>query len=228
MATYKLSYFSIRGLAETARLLFALGGQKYEDFRFGFAKCATTGSYLHPEWDTAKADTTKYPFGKLPVLEVTENGHTTVVAQSKAIERLIAKRLGLLGSNDLEQARIEMVVEQVVDSRNAFYSASGKDEAVKTAGVTVEAEKTHSHKFGHEDLPKFLQSFETLLTNSGTGFFVGNKITLADVLFYAAFTNPSVPAAVVAKFALCSALIKKVETNDKIAEWIKNRPVTPF
>ena len=30
----KLTYFNIRGLAETARILFAIGGEEYEDFRY--------------------------------------------------------------------------------------------------------------------------------------------------------------------------------------------------
>ena len=32
--TLKLTYFNIRGLAETARILFAIGGEEYEDFRY--------------------------------------------------------------------------------------------------------------------------------------------------------------------------------------------------
>ena len=33
MSNYKLTYFNIRGKAETARMLFALSGQKFEDVR---------------------------------------------------------------------------------------------------------------------------------------------------------------------------------------------------
>ena len=30
----KLVYFNVRGLAETSRILLALGGEEYEDFRY--------------------------------------------------------------------------------------------------------------------------------------------------------------------------------------------------
>ncbi len=44
MPEYKLTYFNSRGLAEVARLLFAVADQEYEDYRL-----------KEGEWDTLKA-----------------------------------------------------------------------------------------------------------------------------------------------------------------------------
>ncbi len=51
------------------------------------------------------------PFGQLPVLEV----DGVVVAQSNSICRLVAKRAGLYGESDLEQAAVDMVIDFVAD-----------------------------------------------------------------------------------------------------------------
>ena len=40
MSSYKLHYFSIRGRAETSRMLFKLQGQEFEDIRHDFADWA--------------------------------------------------------------------------------------------------------------------------------------------------------------------------------------------
>ena len=94
MVIYKLKYFNLRGRAELARLILALADQEYEDFRFE-----------REQWPEQKANT---PFGKAPVLEVTENGKTTQISQSLAIARFLASRFNLYGKHDLEKAEIDM------------------------------------------------------------------------------------------------------------------------
>jgi glutathione S-transferase len=71
MAQYKLNYFNGRGRAELSRLVFAAAGQKYEDHRFE-----------REQWPELKAKT---PFGQAPWLEIHDNGHVTVLAQSVTI-----------------------------------------------------------------------------------------------------------------------------------------------
>lgn len=60
-----------------------------------------------------------FALGKIPTLDVTENGVTTRLAQSKAIERFLAKRFGFFGDNDLEGARIDMITEHIRDIKDA-------------------------------------------------------------------------------------------------------------
>ena len=68
MVSYKLIYFNGRGLAEVARLIFAVAGEKYEDFRFERA-----------DWPNHKQN---MPFLKAPVLEITDGDKVTHIAQS--------------------------------------------------------------------------------------------------------------------------------------------------
>ncbi len=98
-STYKLIYFNIRGRAEIARMLFKAAGQEFEDYRYPLT--IKDGQFLRPEWD---ADKSKYTYEHIPVLEIDGGKHT--IAQSKAIERFLARRFNMLGSNDVEAAII--------------------------------------------------------------------------------------------------------------------------
>jgi len=227
MSTYKLSYFDIRGLAETARLIFAVAGVTYEDFRFPF-KAQPDGTFNTDEWKAVKGNENLYTWDKLPVLEVTDGGKHSVIAQSKAIERFLSKRFGLYGSSDLEAAVIDSVVEQVSDKKHAFYSAKGKDEAVKAAGATVEADKTNLAKYGSEEVGNFLKMFDRVLTNAGGNFFSGGRLSLADISFFVAVSHPMFPQGHVDKFPKLAALMASVGNNERIAAWIKKRPQTIF
>ncbi len=97
--TYKLTYFNIRGLAETSRMLFKAAGQQFEDYRYPISM--KDGQFSRPEWD---ADKPKYIYEKIPVLEI--DGGKYTIAQSKAIERFLARRFNMFGNNDVEAALI--------------------------------------------------------------------------------------------------------------------------
>jgi len=45
-----------------------------------------------------------------------------LLAQSNAIERLIAKRIGLAGANDLESAQIDELMDYIADFLNGKYN----------------------------------------------------------------------------------------------------------
>lgn len=98
-STYKLTYFAGRGLAETSRMLLKAAGQQFEDYRYPIEM--KDGQFSRPEWD---ADKSKFLYEKIPVLEIDGGKH--VIAQSKAIERFLARRFNMFGSNDVEAAII--------------------------------------------------------------------------------------------------------------------------
>ena len=106
MSVYRLHYFNMRGRGELARILFAIGGQEYEDVRIE-----------RDQWPNLKAS---MPFGQIPVLEVKEGDKSTFISQSFAIARFLARKFKLDGQSDLEKAQVDMVVEQLVDLQNAF------------------------------------------------------------------------------------------------------------
>merc|ERR1711892_1067414 len=105
MASVKLTYFNLRARAEPIRLLLAYGGIKYEDERI-------TPSWEDPApWAARKPQT---PYGQLPVL--TWNG--TMISQSMACARFIAKEIGVAGRTNLECAQVDEVIDAIQDLIN--------------------------------------------------------------------------------------------------------------
>ena len=205
MSTYKLSYFNARGRAETSRLIFAAAGEKYEDLRIERA-----------DWPTHKLT---MPLGQIPVLEY--NG--TVLPQSLSIARFLAKQFHLAGKDNLEQAKVDAVVDTISDSFAQFVPARFEANEAKKAEMMK--------KFLGEDLPKTLQNLETLAKHYGNGgpFFVGIGLTWADLLFYdvgQSFLEASGDA--LKNFPWLVKNRQEVEKQPRIAQYLKQRPKTAF
>jgi len=159
---YKLIYFDIEGLAETSRLLFAAAQHEYEDKRY--SQETKDGKTVRPEFE---ADKKNFPFGQVPILEFED----TKIAQSRAIENFLAKKLGFYGKGPLDAAQIEAVVEQFRDLTRGWRDHKEKgDEEVK--------------KFFSTYLPQQFEYLEKLLKDNKSGYFVGKKATLADIAAY--------------------------------------------
>ena len=111
----KLTYFNGKGNAEVSRMILHLAQVDFEDVRAG----------KHFEWQTAKeAGLYGANLNRLPVL--TWDG--IEIGQTKAIERFLAKRYGMLGTHDVETAQIEAVVEHVTDVRMALRDIKARRE----------------------------------------------------------------------------------------------------
>ncbi|UJR07814.1 hypothetical protein I4U23_012097 [Adineta vaga] len=205
MVSYKLYYFNGRGRAETARLVFAAAGQKYEDVRFE-----------QEQWPAHKSE---MPLGQVPVLEF----DGVKLPQSTAIARFLAKQFQLAGKDNFEQAKVDAVVDTINDLVNKYTPVRWEKDEAKKKELTT--------KFFAEELPKHLQNLETLgkLYGNGGHFFVGNSLTWADLLFYdISQTTIETEATSLDKFAWLKQNRAEVEKQPKIAEYLKNRPKTPF
>lgn len=97
----KLTYFDGRGRAEPARLLLALGKEPYE------YEAVSVQTWQTPEGKAHYLERT--PFGQLPLLE----DGVLRLCQSRAINRYLARKLGLYGDTLEEQARVDEVTETV-------------------------------------------------------------------------------------------------------------------
>jgi len=151
----KLLYFGLEGRGELIRHLLNAANIDYEDARLSFE-----------EWPKFKSGT---PFGQLPVL--TWDGEE--VAQSMAITRFVARKVGLGGRSDLEFAQADMVVEHMMDiwpPLNALRFASSQEERKKKV-----------EPFLKEFLPDWLGKMENILKNRGGGWFAGKGMTFADL-----------------------------------------------
>lgn len=229
-STYKLTYFAGRGLAETSRMLLKAAGQQFEDYRYPLV--INGDQYIRPEWDAAKS---KYIYEKVPVLEI--DGGKYTIAQSKAIERFLARRFNMFGNDDAEAAligkinpflyielkfhlffSIDAAGEQLTDVRQAYTKAkTAGDDAVK--------------KFFEEDLKKAFAAFEKQADKNKSGYWIGSRLSLFDIQLYNFIhmfdDGKSVQKALEGCPAL-QAIHDKVEQTPALKKWLAERPQTPF
>jgi len=205
---YKLTYFNSRGLAEVSRYLFALKGVDYEDYRF-------------PEKPVFEANKESYPFGQVPVLQIGgEKG--VVLAQSRAIERYLAKEFGFMGCSPIDAQLIDSVGEALRDLRDAYGKNREKPE--------------DKAKFFAETFPKALHYLNRFANEHGnkTNTFVGNSVSLADVqLFqslasFSIFRDDEFSEKIIADYPLLVSIRNNVAAQPQIQKWIEERPVTLY
>ncbi|KAH9508185.1 Glutathione S-transferase 7 [Bulinus truncatus] len=155
-------------------------------------------------WPTEKPNT---PFGQLPVLEIDGKRY----AQSIAMANYCAREFDGLQ------------IDQVVQLGNDFLSA-----AVKAFYESDENKKAELLKNLKEvEAPKYLTFFERLLKESGTGYFVGNSLTLADIYVYDLIYSFSKRGQLTTDgYPHLQELTKIVESNDKIKKYLASRKDT--
>jgi len=208
MPNYKLYYYNMRGRAEPTRLLFKVAEVDFEDKRLAFE-----------EWAEMKS-AGKAPFDQLPLLEVDGK----MLAQSIAIARFVANEVGLAPSSSLQKAQADMICDGCMDFATKLFSpAIEKDEARK-AQLEEEAKAA---------TPVYLKYFEDILrsNNGGKGFFVGDKLTYADInlfnLINHAFAEgkPVLPDEL-NSFPLLAEHYKRVMDVPNIKKWMEERPLS--
>lgn len=200
---YKLSYFDVRALAEPIRLLFAFQGVEYTDDRV--------------QRDTWPAIKDTKPWGNMPVLE--EDGK--VIAQSGAILRYLGKKYGMFGTNDFEAAKIDEMIEASNDLRQACFKVfMESDETKKAEGQT---------KLASETFPFYLKRWSAILEKNGTGYLVGNKLSIADlhVASYLQIFGESSPD-MMKEFPHIQKHQAAVFNAKGIKEWVEKRPKTQW
>jgi len=235
----KLVYFNIRGLAETSRILLAIGGESYEDFRYPLEVIDMSKYEMKKEeFDTDKAEgKLSLSLNKLPYLEV--DGVT--FPQSKAIERFLARRFNMMGENELDAARIDSICECVRDFKDLYQKVRAKPVEEKSEAMNEWFTVTLVEKLG---------LLENLLNDcccnktepptecpkpdgsTGCGYSVGDKLSLSDVVLFCFITQffDNKEAAYNATLATprLRKIVDLVGKNEKVVSWLKNRPVTDF
>jgi len=157
---WKLTYFPAYGRAEVIRLAFAFAKVPLEE------EVIMKGE----QFQELKASG-KLPFGQLPILEY--NGE--VLAQSNAILRFVCQKFGLYPTDPKQAYVVEAIVDQKQDvSTKAAKIRQIKDEAERKKGL---------EGFYTGDLVTNLKLIEAfyLKHTSGNGYFVGDKMSMADI-----------------------------------------------
>ncbi|KAK5639828.1 hypothetical protein RI129_010639 [Pyrocoelia pectoralis] len=198
---YKLTYFNVMARVEPIRFLLSYGNIEFEDIRIA-----------QENWSKIRPST---PFGKLPVFEFDD----FKTNQSLAICRYVAKRVELVGSNDIENLEIDAVVDTVSDMR------------AKTFVYTHERDSTKKENLKkallEETLPYYLERFEPLAKSKG-GYLAVGKLTWADIYFVATLESlcPSMGKNLIENCPTLQNLQKRILNLPGIKEWIAKRPVT--
>ncbi|KAH7706654.1 Glutathione S-transferase 1 [Aphelenchoides avenae] len=204
MVNYKLVYFDVRHWAEAARLLLHHEGIPFEDFRF-----------THAEWPGGfKAQA---PFGKVPYLEV--DGKK--LPESYAINRYLALKFGLAGTDEWEQAWVDAVPDMFKD----FMNEAAKYFTVALGHATGNAHKLKSETF-NPAIGQLLPILENILNESGSGFVAQSGYTWADFVVVEGLitTENIVPGSVYGNAAV-KAYIERVHNIPQIRDYVANRKV---
>ena len=82
---------------------------------------STMGTFLESARPFATAGEFEAALGKVPILYV----DGVALPQSKAMERYVAKQVGLMGSTPMEEAQIDAICEHQRDIRDAFGKVDG-------------------------------------------------------------------------------------------------------
>mmetsp|Transcript_30404 Transcript_30404/g.41639 ORF Transcript_30404/g.41639 Transcript_30404/m.41639 type:complete len:236 (+) Transcript_30404:54-761(+) len=172
-----LKYWNGRGLMEVPRKLLAIAGKfpgDYEDGRYSSP----------PENLTAN-------LGRMPLLSVGDQS----VGQSAAINFYLATELGLMGSSTIEAAQILSISEHLKEMMTAFrtlvpYGQEPTEEALEkwfSSGATDRTGPADGAARSTRYLMWWMGRIEETLGSSG--FAVGTKLSLADVLIYETFSE---------------------------------------
>jgi glutathione S-transferase len=221
-----LKYFDIRGVAETSRILLAIGGEDYDDARYQIdpATFASAAFITSKESGDLKAN-----LNRAPVL-VTPDG--TTIGQSKAIERYLAKRFNMMGNSDEEAAVIDCIAEHCRDVKDA---AAKKGFSMFVKDKTEEEKAKARAEWFDEDLPVMLGKIDDCVSDTGNddGFSVGSSISYADVVIWALLRDCSpADAEDTTKAAIncktLNSIADAIAAHPSVSNWIETRPETMF
>jgi len=152
-----LHYFNGRGKAEGIRLMLGAAGVQFVEAPFlteaeQLEKLRKSGDLL---------------FQQVPLLEI--DGKKLV--QTGAILRHLARKYDLYGKNDDEKLQIDILSEGTRDFLSFFSNfAFSKDEAQLVKDIREKA------------FPRYMPVYEKIVSESKSGFLVGDKLSMADVL----------------------------------------------
>ena len=207
----KLYYFKIPfWRAEVTRLALFIGDVPFKDYR-------VEGKEIDNLKETGLLPNNQIaPFKQLPVLDVDGK----IIAQTGAIARFCGKLSGLYPkNNDLEAAQIDQIIEAAQDI-NYLVTLSGRDKEKERLALARKILAT-------KHLPKWFQFLENLLKkNNESYFFVGNKISIADLAIWrllgwlSSGLLDGVPTNIFEPYKKLNKLREEVYKHPKVNEWM--------
>ena len=216
----KLTYFNVRGLAETSRILLAIGNEEYEDFRYPLEIIDMAAHKMNkPEFENDKKEGKLLnSLNKVPFLTL-EDG--TIIPQSKTIERFLANRFYLMGSTDVDAARIDAICECVRDFKELYQPVRKLEGEEKEKGLEEWFTKTLVEK---------LELLEHNLDNDE--YSVGYHLSLSDVVLFGFITqffdNKEAAMKATETTPKIRGIVENVGKLGRVQKWLESRPQTDF
>mmetsp|Transcript_23996 Transcript_23996/g.48561 ORF Transcript_23996/g.48561 Transcript_23996/m.48561 type:complete len:220 (-) Transcript_23996:196-855(-) len=201
----KLYYYAAGGRAMQIRLTLAASGIPFEDV---CASAFPPSAEDRAMWTAIGKNTTT----NVPMV-VMDDG--AVYTQSSAALRAVARRGRLMPTNDEELYTVDKLIADADDLRAAAYKTF----------VVWGAPQEEADKFISTVLPTHLENFERQLKGSSGDYFVGDKLTVADLTVYDAVVNfgaNRVPGAL-DDFKALKAWTERVEHNSVIKVYLASK-----
>jgi prostaglandin-H2 D-isomerase / glutathione transferase len=205
--SYRLAYFNGKARAEIIRYIFKVAKVPFVDDRMAPADYATRKA--NGEF--------RANFDRLPVLYLENN---QAVGQSKAIERYLAKKFGLMGSTDEEALQVDVICEHCRDVKDKYFASR----VGKSGDDLVKAKQT----FVSQDLPAWLGKIDKVIKPGG--YCVGSKLSLADLYMFNMAYDYFDPSEEMTKIINDCKNIKASAdcAKEALKEHLDSRPVTPW
>ena len=197
--------------AEIGRISLHIGEVKFEDERISreeFLRARDIGQI---------DDGTIIPFRQIPCLIV--NGKS--INQTGGISRLCGKLSGLYPiENEIESALIDQVIDMATDI-NVLLTPSGSEK-------NEDLKKYMREELVQGELVRKISFLEELLEKEKGGWFVGNKITIADIAIWRLLgwltsgMLDYIPDTLLSNFPNLKRVCSNVGNHFKVKEWIKS------
>jgi len=199
----KLTYFDLRARAESARLVLAYAGAKYDDNRVSGEEFSLMKGSLS--------------YGQLPKLEY--KGHA--IYQSISIARFLAAEFGIAGRTSLEKAQVNEIIDTISDLQIAMYAT------LQEKNETAKQEK--KKKLFEETLPSGLANLEKRMLKGGGQYFVGNSFSWAE-LHFLQFVDLlcSQDSKVLQATPALANNVQRTKNLPNINKWMNERPENKF
>jgi len=170
------------------------------------------------------------PNGQLPVLEIEHDGIKEVIGQSDAILRYVGKIGGLYSSDPIVALKIDSVVDLIDDFTHPLsMSLSFSKTLISEKDLTDEEKHAFRMRFTEKAIPKYFSKFVEILISNGTGWLVGDSMTIADTKLYQAMywlttgVLDGIPKNCADSYPHLLAHYKKILSEKSIADWYKKK-----
>ncbi|XP_069345086.1 glutathione S-transferase A3-like [Eulemur rufifrons] len=194
----KLHYYDGRGRMEAIRWLLAAAGVEFEEIFLETAE----------DLDKLRNDG-RLPFQQVPLVEI--DGMELV--QTRAILNYIASKHNLYGKDLKERALIDMYVEGMMDLNEIIIMLLTYPPEEQVNQLALLKEKTTN---------RYFPAFEKVLKSHGQDYFVGNRLSRADIQLVELIYNvEEFDPSLTAKFPLLKALQTRISNLPTVKKFLQ-------